>query len=220
MKIAILYLIIFTGVLPVINAAGGGLYIGGISVSHLYLPIDSAAAAKLQYEVVAGELLSGYIKRYPKNNKIKGNVSIKINSIEADEDHQEGELLLLAYNFEARDIEPEIAKAYQTVVDRYLDLRVKGFTKKYAIELIFQSEQEANLVEDVKFIAKQYDHANPRKLNLIRSERINGSTVRTYIIKDGSFEWIYYFVIEESGRYNVHEVRRKLGSGNPSVLFR
>jgi hypothetical protein len=183
---------------------------GGSSFSHLYLPNDRAAEFELEHDVVAGEFLKEYIKCYPDAAAIKGKLTVKVDLPEHDKEHQEGELYAFTYSFSVRGVELQVAEAYQKAVDRYLKLRAKGFTLQYAIELILPHKTTIKLAEDAKSIAQQYPDVDPLKLILVSSTQHQGWLQKTYSIKDGQFEWLYYMAIESSGKTEIQEGRKKL----------
>jgi hypothetical protein len=116
MKTAVLAAAIFV----ILLSSGKGdekltLAAGGPSLSHLYLPNDSAAASQLEHDVVAGEFLEEYSKYHPQT-AIKGKVTVKVNLPEYDEGHQEGEPYLLSYAFSIRDVETRVAESYHDAV--------------------------------------------------------------------------------------------------------
>lgn len=212
--------VLATAIFVILLSSGKGdekltLATGGASLSHLYLPNDSAAASQLEHDVVAGEFLEEYIKHHPQA-AIKGKVTVKVNLPEYDKDHQEGELYLLGYSFSIRGVETHVAKAYQEAVDRYLQLRAKGFTSQYAIELILPSKSATTLSEDAKSIAREYPHANPLKLALAATKQHDGWLQKTYKIKDGDFEWIYEMGIDSNGKVEIQESRKSLTDHAPS----
>lgn len=187
-----------------------GVVAGGGSMSELYLPTnDAREAAHLEHEIASGRFLKEYIKRYPQASVIQGRITVKITLPEVEENHQEEDLYLLGYFFSVQGADAKISDAYKKAVFRYIDLRTKGFTYQYAVDLIFLSDAGLNVSEYAKAIYREFPDADPRKLVLASEKQHPGWHQKTYKIKDGDFEWVYYMEIQSGGKTAVFQTRTK-----------
>lgn len=202
-------LIVSLALLLSVSPMGAGedeiVVIGGNSLSPLYLTGVANLPSELEQDVVSGKFLRHYASVHLDADLV-GNVSVTV-TINGDKGGQAENLHLLSFTFKSSGIKKIVAKDYKDSVARYLDLRMKGFSYQYAVDLIFLKSGDVKVDREAKAITSAYTHANPLKLRLVKSEDYKDWLKKTYMISDGGFEWIYEIAVDLDG--DVMEVQER-----------